>query len=113
MYNKDGELKDRRELLKVKAKSLAEESRIIRKEERRTTGILRDILARHRREDVRNAARETYMAYGLIKGKEVDQIERPGSKRASKYWKEVQRMIQTYGPLDTSLSKTIQARCMD
>ncbi len=63
MYAKNGELLDRREMLKVKVKSLAEEARIIRREERRVLGLLRDELSWHRRQDVRSAART--LVHGL------------------------------------------------
>ena len=106
---KDGVLKDRREMLKVKVKSLAEEARIIRREERRTQGTLRDELAWHRRSTVRWAARTSHMAYGLIRGRAIDQIERPGTQRSVEYWKEVRKMVQKYGPVDEDVQRDLAA----
>ncbi len=54
--------------LKIKAKSLAEEARIIRREESRFSGWQRASLNEHRRSVVRDAARATYLAIALIKG---------------------------------------------
>jgi hypothetical protein len=79
--------------LKVKIKSLVAEARIIRLEEKRNQetlkhahikaeaeviskrASLRDELAKHRRYDIRNEARATYLVYGLLKGKTRKQIE--------------------------------------
>jgi len=112
MYSKTGEMLDRREMLKIKVKSLAEESRIIRKEERRTIGPLRDELSWHRRQDVRNAARTSHMAYGLIRGRKVDGVERPGSTRSEAYWKAVKAMVQKYGPIDKQVNEQLQVQCV-
>lgn len=76
MYAKDQTtIIDRRELLRVKLKSLAEEARIIRREESRTHGALREELSWHRRGVVRNEARATHLAYGFIRGLTRDQME--------------------------------------
>lgn len=100
MY-KDGSLLDRREMLRVKLKSLAEESRIIRKEERRTDGMLREELHKHRVREVRKAARHTHLAYGLIRGKTPEQIE-PNAVIPPD-WKAVNAMIRKYGPVNAAL----------
>lgn len=75
MYSKDKKIIDRREMLKVKLKSLAVEAKIIRHEERKTHGALRDELYRHRIDVVRFESRHTHLAYGLIRGKKLEQIE--------------------------------------
>lgn len=62
MYDKNTVLIDRREMLRVKAKSLAEEAHLIRREERRTRGLLRDELRWHRTGVVRFEARATHLA---------------------------------------------------
>jgi len=111
MYSKEGHLVDRREMLKVKAKSLAEEARIIRQEERKAKGQIQVELSWHRRSDVRHAARTTYMAYGLIRGRAVDRTERPGSERSEVYWKAVKTMIQKYGPVDKAANEAMQGAC--
>lgn len=85
----------KRLFLKIKIKSLAAESRIIRWEERRTNGVVRDELASHRMCVVRRASRHTHIAYGLIKGRTYDQIER--TARTEPDWKEVKKMLTKYG----------------
>ena len=96
MYDQDKKIVDRREMLRVKLKSLAEEARIIRREEQRTFGALREELHRHRVDIVRKVARDTHVAYGLIRGKTIDQIE-PGRK-SEPDWTAVEKMVQKYGP---------------
>jgi len=61
--------------LKIKAKSLAAEARIIRKEERKLTGSRRDIIAEHRRTIVRDEARATQLAIACIKGRPYTTVE--------------------------------------
>src|SRR4051812_12541317 len=71
---------DRREMLRVKVKSLAAEARIIRREEMRTSGPLREELYLHRTHAVRMAAREAGIAYGYIRGRTLLQME-PNAKQ--------------------------------
>lgn len=59
---------DRRKLLKIKLKSLAAEARIIRREEQRTNGDLREEMHIHRVRDLRHESRATHLAYGFIRG---------------------------------------------
>lgn len=113
MYAKDGTLWDRREMLKVKLKSLAEESRIIRIEERRTRGELRDELSWHRRMDVRLETRATHLAYGLIKGRALERIEKPVLPRGEPVWKKVRSMIDRYGPVEKDRRETLLLGCKD
>jgi hypothetical protein len=80
--------------LKVKAKSLAEEARIIRKEEQKVKRIPWDRrrnsykyfgrtvftdpvdgLVNHRKWDVRNEARATHLARAFMKGQKYKQVE--------------------------------------
>jgi hypothetical protein len=70
---------DSREKLRVKIKSLAEESRIIRKEELRTHGPIRESLYLHRVGIVRTEARHSQLAFGIIQGKTLEQME-PNAK---------------------------------
>lgn len=99
MYAKDNlTIVDQRELLRVKSKSLAEEARIIRKEEQRTHGIMRNRLQEHRRGIVRLEARATGLAYGFIRGHSWEQME-PKSINPPN-WKRVREMIKKYGPRD-------------
>jgi hypothetical protein len=61
--------------LKIKAKNLAEESRIIRKEEKKLSGWQKRKIQDHRRWDVRNEARATQLAIAFIKGKTFRSVE--------------------------------------
>lgn len=97
MYSKDKtEIIDRREMLRVKAASLAAESRIIRKQEQRTSGALRAELAQHRRLDVRIASRSTVLALGFIRGKNLDSME--PLRYSEPDWEGIQKMLTKYGP---------------
>ena len=66
----------------MKIKSLAEEARIIRREESRYKGPIwgptetRNSLHNHRTYDVRNEARASLLAYGFLRGKTLTQIEK-------------------------------------
>jgi len=68
--------------LKVKSKTLAAESRIIREEERKTFGEFRDTLYLHRVNVVRDEARTTHIAITFLKGKKYKTIE--SSRRPEK-----------------------------
>ena len=111
MNDKAGVLVDRREMLRVKAKSLADEARIIRREERRAMGRLREELHLHRVNQLRWAARATFLAYGIVKGRSVDVIEVPGSDRSSELWKKVRTMVEKYGPVSAADRSQMLERC--
>lgn len=97
MMSKEGKIVDRREMLRVKLKSLAAEAKIIRREEsRQRCQQLRDELAVHRRTVVRDAARHTHLAYGIIRGRSIEQMEQ--TQRRLPNWQEVRRMLRLYGP---------------
>lgn len=100
MYAKDEKglytLVDRREMLKIKIKSLAAEARIIRKEEKKTFGTLRNELHDHRVKDVRWVARHAHIAYGLIRGRAYERMEQKAKHEPN--WKEVERLCKKYGP---------------
>ena len=96
MY-KDNVIVDRREMLRVKLKSLAEESRIIRREELRTHGALRFDLRNHRAVQVRREARHTLLAYGFIRGLKYREME-PNAFTVPD-WERVKKMLKAYGPL--------------
>lgn len=70
---------DKRRLLKIKLKSLAQESRIIRKEELRLRAVkhsaLREEIYLHRVHDVRDETRATLLAYAFIRGKTYRSVE--------------------------------------
>lgn len=110
MFTKEGKLVDRREMLRVKAKSLADEAKLIRFEERRSRG-LRNELRLHRVGVVRYESRATYLAYGVVKGKQVEQIERPKEPRSEALWKKVRAMVEKYGPVDADRRAELLERC--
>lgn len=105
MYAKDREtITDRREMLRVKLKSLAAEAQIIRREERRTHGQLRNELHQHRVGVLRRTTRHTHLAYGFIRGRTLEQME-VNARKQIEYpdpsrlidWALVQKMITRYG----------------
>ena len=96
MYSKEGTITDRREMLKVKLKSLAAEARIIRQMEQRTWGPLQTELYRHRIDVVRTEARHTSIAYALIRGVPLEVVETPNSRPYST--DRVAVMLKKYGP---------------
>jgi len=98
MNDKAGVLIDRREMLRVKIKSLTAEAKIIRREEKRTGGQLRGELHRHRIIDVRSESRISVLAYGFIKGRKLEQME-ARSERAPN-WKRVRELCKKYGPVN-------------
>lgn len=106
MYAKDRKtVVDRREMLRVKVKSLAEEARIIRREEQKSHGWIRDQLYLHRINEVRRAARDAHIAYGLIKGRTIEQME-PGRK-SEPNWEAINKMLKKYGPKDAAPLKLV------
>jgi hypothetical protein len=96
MYDKSGKLLDRREMLKIKIKSLAAEARIIRREERKTTGRLREEMYQHRIGIVRQVTRNTLIAYGLIRGQTIEQME--PNRKSDPDWDAIDKMLKKYGP---------------
>lgn len=110
---KEGIVRDRREMLKVKLKSLADEARIIRFEEGRTRGAIRDELYLHRKGVVRYETRATHIAYGMVKGVPLERIEQPVQPRDAALWKKVHSMIERYGPTSTDAKKQLLERCKD
>lgn len=84
--------------LKIKLKSLAAESRIIRRQELKTRGkhdATRESLYLHRIGVVRRAARETHLAYGFIRGRSYKAMERTACVAPD--WKAVLAMAKKYG----------------
>jgi hypothetical protein len=102
MLSKDGKLLlDRRELLRVKVKSLADEATIIRREEKRARGVIRDELRWHRVTDLRIEARLSFIAYGLIRGRKLEQLEprtRAENALRKPQWDRVAAMLKKFGP---------------
>lgn len=97
-------IKDRREQLRVKIKSLAVEASIIRKEEHRTSGVLREELYLHRVQPLRQEARSAHLAYGFIRGLTYDEME--PIRYTVPNWERVRTLIKKYGPKDFVMSDT-------
>src|SRR5436190_16454468 len=90
--------RDRRLFLKLKLKSLAAESRIIRAEERRpnaSRALLYPELRLHRTGTVRSEARHTLLAYGFLRGRSYRQIEAKAGSAPN--WTRVEAMVKRYG----------------
>lgn len=81
--------------LKIKIKSLAEEARIIRKEERKTRVPLRDDLHIHRVVHVRAESRNASLAYAYLRGRRYRQIEAFAYTVPST--DQISRMVKKYG----------------
>ena len=82
--------------LKVKVKHLAEEARIIRKEELRNNGDTREWLYIHRIIGVRPECRATHIAYAFAKGTELAKVERYPERIPSSVWARVTKMVDRY-----------------
>jgi hypothetical protein len=92
--------------LKVKIKSLAVESRIIRQEELRSRGDLRNSLRLHRVNDVRHECRATLIAYNCLRGISYQRTE-PNALPLNTFdherlWKRVRTMVEKYGKVSLS-----------
>lgn len=89
---------DSRFALRVKIKSLAAESRIIRREEVRTRSFRQFEALRFHRLGLRTIARCTQLALAFIRGKSYDQVEKVGSAYISlAEIDSIARMAKTYG----------------
>ncbi|KPL28072.1 MAG: hypothetical protein AMJ72_05365 [Acidithiobacillales bacterium SM1_46] len=83
--------------LKVKVKSLAEEARIIRKEERKLHGLERARLHDHRVVVVRDAARRTLVAYQYVRGRDWESCASQDPYTRKRDWPVIAKMIKKYG----------------
>lgn len=90
---------DRRVMLKIKLKSLADEARIIRREEHlRIGGWLRAELHWHRVGVVRRQARATHLAYGFLRGRKRSEMERtPMTDNDRAMMDSIRKMAKQYG----------------
>ena len=84
---------NRKLALKVKAKHLAEEAKIIKKEEKKSYGDTRDWLHSHRVGVVRPVARATQIAYAFSRGTPLHKIERYPERIPETVWKAVASMV--------------------
>lgn len=82
--------------LKVKAKHLSEESRIIRKEELKNRGDTREWLYHHRIFTVRPEARATFLAYAFAKGTPLNKVEKYPENIPADVWNRTANMVQKY-----------------
>lgn len=89
--------------LKVKIKSLAAEARIIRHEERKSRGQLRNDLAAHRKGIVRREARSSQLAYGYLRGRPYRKLEPTCHRQPD--WTAVERMVKKYGRLQQPIEE--------
>lgn len=83
-------------MLKVKIKSLAAESRIIRlavKQEK--NDAVKYHLHCHRIYDIRIESRFSQLAYGFIRGREYEQIEKKAKIEPD--WKRVKALVEKFG----------------
>lgn len=108
MYTKEGTIKDRREMLRVKVKSLAEEARMIRREELRSNGVLRDELHIHRVGIVRAESRTAGLAYGFVRGRKLEQMEPKSFTQPN--WKRIKELCKKYGAFDTVVPEPKQEK---
>ncbi len=87
------------EYLRVKIKSLAAETRIIRHEERKAKSArnvdLLNGLVEHRKHTVRKATRSTLLAYGFLRNRQRRVIE--ATSRTEPDWDAIEKMISRYG----------------
>lgn len=87
---------DFRRALRVKVKSLAEEARIIRREENLAKTPWEVLnLREHRTGIVRRAMREALLAYGFIRGLAYGKMEAKANDPPD--WKNVRSMVVRYG----------------
>lgn len=84
-------MEERTRHLKVKIKNLAEEARIIRKEEAQTSGMERWGLQHHRKTVVRRAARHNLLAYAFLCGRPYSCVESAQTQRMPD-WKRIHKI---------------------
>lgn len=115
LSERESKYKDDRVYLKVKIKSLADEARIIRKEERKRPGpsYHRTQLRYHRITVVKMEARAAQIAYGFIRGRRLEQLE-------SKFhcsWSRMRvlirarRLVAKYGPRTPGILEEFDKWC--
>lgn len=95
MHTQEGTILDRREMLRVKVKCLAAEARMIRREEARSNGLIREELYVHRTREVRREARSAHLAYGFIRGRRLEQMENTAKSKPD--WKRIRDLCKKFG----------------
>lgn len=90
----------KRRFLKVKIKSLAAEAVIIRLEEKRARGQLRNELHQHRVHDVRSEQRAALLAYAFIRGRDIMKMDRTALSNTMLHWmlqKRAHELVKKFG----------------
>lgn len=82
--------------LKVKVKHLAEEARIIKKEEKRSGGDTRNWLYLHRIYGVRPECRASHIAYAFAKGISLEKVEKYPGEIPLDVWVRSTKMVRLY-----------------
>ena len=80
--------------LKIKIKALAAEAQIIKLDEQKRYGDLRESLHNHRVNIVRKEARASLLAYGFLRGREYKTIE--GFTHTGFSWKRVEDLVKRF-----------------
>lgn len=95
--NTEADMNTRVKMLKVKIKSLAEEARIIRLEERRSApgGPQQRELHEHRVRDVRSEQRHSLLAYAFIRRVPLAKVEPKTGTPPD--WKRVAKLVEKFG----------------
>jgi len=92
-------MKDRTIQLKVKIKYLAEEARIIRKEELKAKSFrdrrLYNSLYRHRIDLVRHEARHNQLAYGFLRGRDYAEMEAKTDTPVD--FSKIEKLVERFG----------------
>lgn len=99
--------------LKIKIKSLAEEARIIKQEERKWGGrhIMRRDLHEHRVNVVRKEIRASLLVYGFLRGRSYNRVE--GKCHDSPDWKRVAAILKKFCEEDERVWKQRFAEWID
>lgn len=93
--------------LKIKIKSLAEEARIIRADEKKLSGSKRESLHIHRVIDVRQEQRSALLAYGFLRGRSYLRIEAKRKEgKPGPNWVRIRDLIAKYGDTKQIPSKS-------
>ena len=87
--------------LKIKIKSLVDESKNIRKEANKTSGMAKWNLNHHRKTVVRSHTRDNLLAYGLLRGVPYEVIEKKCSNLPS--FKAVAKHAKQFGGLEADI----------
>lgn len=101
--------------LRVKVKSLAEEARIIRKEERvAASPATRSSLYRHRTVDVRREQRAALLAYAFLRGRSYAATEGRTAKTAPDLSR-LRRLVEKFGGVRSAAAsmKPLQEQLAD